>query len=92
MVFSVYLIHNNGLINQKFISGKFKFLASYNPFIMVVSVISVAAMIFAVCLCIDVVRKFLFDVFKVKEKSVQLENRLGLYINQKSRGKYNGIK
>ena len=66
--FAVYLIHSNKLFGLKFWNNKFIFLTRFNPFIMIFIVVAIACFIYVICSFIDVIRKKIFDMLKVKER------------------------
>ena len=62
-VFSVYLIHDNYYIRETFIKSKFVFINQYN-FLMTSGIVLLSALIiFIVCLFIDKIKTFLFELF-----------------------------
>ncbi len=80
--FGVYLIHEEPLIREHFITGRFAGYSSLPPLLAVLAVLGTAFGLWLVCSLIDRVRLALFDVLKVKEKCADLESffrrRLGI--------------
>lgn len=72
--FSVYLIHDELLIREKFITDRFISYASFNPVLMVFAIIGTALAIWLVCSLIDKIRLIVFNVLKIKEFCVWIEN------------------
>lgn len=64
-VFSVYLIHDNLYVRRFLISGEFKLLNTYNPALTGLAVIGIALGIFIVCIIIDKIRIWLFNLLRV---------------------------
>lgn len=71
--FSVYLIHKAPFVWSKIMKNRFVSYADFNPFLMVLAILGTAIGIFALCSIIDFVRIKLFNLLKVKELSVKIE-------------------
>lgn len=78
LAFSVYLIHNNPLILNKFWSQYFIFLKDMNILFMIFGVFLCALCVYFVCSFIDFIRLKLFKFLKIKDKLLKLENK---YLN-----------
>ena len=73
--FSVYLIHNNRLLLNKFWVNSFVYLTEYSVFKMIGSIFIIAFGVYLICSLIDYIRFLLFKLFKVKEAILKLENK-----------------
>lgn len=71
--FSVYLIHDELLVRNYFITDKFTGYASLNPVLMFLSIIVTAMVIWFECSLIDKIRLMLFKWLKIKELCVWIE-------------------
>lgn len=80
--FSVYLIHDNLLIRNQFITDSFIGFASMNPALMLLSVIATALAIWFVCSLIDKIRLTIFNALKIKNLSVRAESFFAEKINR----------
>ena len=76
LTFSVYVIHLLPLINDHFILNQFASFTSFSPIVMVLAVLGTAAVIFLACAALDFVRARLFDILKVKNRLLSLEEKL----------------
>lgn len=65
LTFSVYVIHANPLIWQKYIQNAFIEYATYSPIFMIGAVLLTALIILVLCLVIDVIRNILFKLFHI---------------------------
>ena len=72
LTFGVYLIHDNPIIRQNFISGKFAYYLDYSVVKMVFMIGLTALIIFAICMTIEFLRNQLFKLIKVKSFSNRL--------------------
>lgn len=79
--FGVYLIHDEILIRNQFITDSFTGYASLNPVFMILAVIGTALAIWFVCSLIDKIRLIIFNALKIKELSVRTERFLAKKIN-----------
>jgi surface polysaccharide O-acyltransferase-like enzyme len=76
IAFGVYLIHEEPLIRDNFINGRFEEYLKYNPVVMVLLVLGTAFAIWLVCSLIDRIRLKLFEVLKIKQLAGNIENSL----------------
>ena len=76
LTFGVYLLHENPLIRQKFISGKFSKLAELPAFSMFFVIAITVIVIFALGCCMDFVRLKIFHVFKIRKICEKIEEDL----------------
>ena len=76
LTFGVYVIHLQPFINDHYILDRFKSFSSYSPFVMTVSVLGAAAVIYIACSLIDFVRARLFDLLKLKGRLLALEEKI----------------
>jgi hypothetical protein len=76
ITFGVYLIHEEPLIRDNFINGRFKEYLQFNPVVMVLLVLGTAFAIWLVCSLIDKLRLKLFEVLKVKQLASNIEDSL----------------
>lgn len=74
--FGVYLIHEHELIKDHVITGTFSAFARFRIPFLILMVLVVAAVIFAVCLLLDLLRHKVFQCLKVKERLEALEHKL----------------
>lgn len=74
--FGVYLIHEEPLIRKYFILEKFSSFASYNPLYMILLSIITAVSIWFIGSLIDRIRIWLFNMFRVKELCMKIEQRI----------------
>ena len=74
--FSVYLIHENSLVRNEFITERFSKLASFSALKLIICVVFAAAVIYIVCSAIDLIRHYLFKGLKLKARLSKLEDRL----------------
>lgn len=80
--FSVYLIHDEFLIREQFITDSFIGYATMNPVLMFLSIISTALAIWLVCSLIDKIRLTIFNALRIKKLSVKTERFLAEKINR----------
>lgn len=71
--FGVYLIHVNPIVFSK-LSNIFVSFAEKNVFVMVGLIFVASITIFIACIAIDLIRKLLFDLCRVKQFSIRLED------------------
>ncbi|HHU85153.1 MAG TPA: acyltransferase family protein [Clostridiales bacterium] len=76
MAFSVYIIHQNGLVWNNLIVDKFIPLATEKPLILVLGCIGFSVLIFVACLLIDSVRVFLFSIMKIDKYAKKLNDKI----------------
>ncbi len=76
LAFSVYLIHDNFMIRDRFIMGRFGVITTWSPQAMVVTFIIVVLIIFFACTAIDIPRELVFKKTKLKSKIQRLEEKL----------------
>jgi hypothetical protein len=76
IAFGVYLIHEEPLIRDNFINGRFKEYLQFNPVVMVLLVLGTACAIWLVCSLIDRLRLKLFEVLRVKQLAGNIEDSL----------------
>ena len=74
--FSVYLIHDHPMLWQYWFKNHFVSYASLSSFLLPLAVIGTAAVIFAVCSLIDLIRHYLFKWCKVDQKCKFIFDRL----------------
>lgn len=74
--FGVYLIHEEPLIREQFIMGRFVPYSKMNPIAMLFAVLGTAFLIWLVCSLTDKVRLEIFRIFKIKEFSDKIEKML----------------
>ncbi len=67
LTFGVYLVHEEPLVREYVISGRFEVYGSFNPILMIFCVFGTAIVIWLVCSLIDYVRAYLFRICKIKE-------------------------
>lgn len=80
--FSVYLIHDELLIREQFITNSFIGYATMNPVLMFLSIISTALAIWLVCSLIDKIRLTIFNALKIKKLCVWTERFIAEKINR----------
>lgn len=80
--FSVYLIHTHPLVYFNVLYDKFAFLASENPFFMVLYIVLGVIGIFIVCVFIDFLRNGLFKLLRIRQLLVQIETKATVYLNK----------
>lgn len=74
--FSVYLIHDNPLVRKYFISAQYVSCTTSTPFLLILTVLSNALLIFIVCVLIDSARFRLFEVIKLKTLCINIEQKI----------------
>lgn len=74
--FSVYLIHDHPMLWQYWFKNHFVSYASLSSFLLPLAVIGTAAVIFAVCSLIDLIRHYLFKWCKVDQKCRSILERV----------------
>lgn len=74
--FGVYLIHEHPIFRDKFIKGKFTWIAEQNIPHMIVSVAVVVIVIYCICTGIDLLRICLFNVLKIKSRLHHAEEKI----------------
>lgn len=79
--FSVYLIHENAMIREASIQGRFAQFASVHPVLLVLLVTGSAIAIWLGCSLVDAIRQKLFAVLRIKQRCNQLEQWL---VNKKA--------
>lgn len=79
--FGVYLIHEEPLIRERFISGRFVKYLSLNNVFMIMAIVGTVMIIWLIGSLVDKIRLVLFDVFKVKEKCIWVEKKIMSVIN-----------
>lgn len=72
--FSVYLISEQHLIRELFISNKFGEYANMPWYLMIGSIILTAIIIYLICFIIESIRKRLFRILHIKELSVRIKD------------------
>lgn len=68
LAFSVYLIHNNNLINKYIIIDSLKQIVDLKWYLFVIVIMGSTICIYILCSMIDLIRVLLFKKFKVKKK------------------------
>lgn len=63
--FSVYIIHGHKLIYDYILKNNFSFLCKYNGIVIFVGILLSIICIYAICVVIDIVRKFIFKYCKI---------------------------
>lgn len=76
LAFSVYLIHVHPLIWEYIIKGRFQYLASASPVLLIVGVLLGAISIYVVCSVVDLLRYVIFKKCQIKEKCAKLEQKI----------------
>lgn len=79
LAFGVYLIHVHPLVWQHIMQGRFASFATMPVWKMVLGIISVATIVFVLCLCIDAIRSKIFDVLNIRKKI----NKLGEIVSKR---------
>lgn len=74
--FSIYLIHQQELVNLFCVKNQFLWVLNYNALISFVLVIASALAIYVLCTVIDVLRYYLFKFLHVKDFCVYIEKLL----------------
>ncbi len=74
--FGVYLLHEEPLIVDNFISGAFVSYGALNPFLMAAAVVGTALCIWLIGSAVDHVRLQLFHWLKIKQLSVSIERQI----------------
>lgn len=72
--FGVYLIHCQPYIFT-YCAGRFAFLAERSPLAMTFGVFCISALIYIPCIAIDLVRIYIFQKLKIKERLVKFEQK-----------------
>ena len=76
LCFSVYLIHDQKLIQKYIIGDRFSWVAGLPVYYMIPLMIGIVIGIFLLCILFDLVRFYLFKAIKIKEKLFQLETTM----------------
>ncbi len=74
--FSVYLLNTNELVRAHLINGRFAFLGTAAPHVIVATLLVFPIVFVAACVVIDRVRIFLFDLLHVKQLTDAIERRI----------------
>lgn len=82
LVFSVYLISENGLFRKHIIIDKFAFISDFSIIMFFFSLIGIILVIFTFCLFIDYIRLKIFNLLKIKKVSIVAENKLKIFYNK----------
>lgn len=81
LAFGVYLIHTNPIVFAKLYNA-FAGLADYNTFLMVLGIIGYALAIYLICTLIELLRKLLFQLLKIKNFSIWIEKTIGTLLKK----------
>jgi surface polysaccharide O-acyltransferase-like enzyme len=76
LTFGVFLVHDNPIIRNKFISEKFAHYVDYPIAKMLFMIFLTALVIFLICILIDFIRSQLFKLIKVKSFSRWLSDKI----------------
>lgn len=71
--FSVYLIHDNELVRNLFIRGRFAFLGEYNFAVALLAALAFVLVIFLTCTLADKLRELLFRLLRLDRLSEGIE-------------------
>ena len=74
--FGVYLIHDNDLIRHEFISAKFTFLQTYNPFVAILTIIGISIAIYVICTVIEYLRQLLFKLLRIPKFTAWCQKKI----------------
>ena len=74
--FSVYIIHTHPLIWECVLKGAFKKYSAYGPLQVIPAVLMTALAIFLLCSLVDLVRRKLFDLLRIRKMCVLIESKL----------------
>ena len=76
LVFSVYLIHTNHTIFNRYIVNKLIFLSQMPMWKEIPCILGLALAIFVACIIIDIPREYLFKKLKLKERIYKIEEKI----------------
>lgn len=76
LTFGVYLIHETPWVQEYIMTGRFADYASKEPGYMVLYVAFTALVIFTVCMAIELVRRLLFKLLRIKKILQFLESKI----------------
>lgn len=79
--FSVYIIHSHKLIFDYVLKDNFIFLNQYNGLIIFIGILVSLIIIYIVCTLIDILRKYIFRIFKIEDLTLWLGNKLDKLLN-----------
>lgn len=65
--FSIYLIHDSHFVRQNFISNQFRAFADMKVYVFPFALVGTAFIIFAACIAIDLIRRKVFEIFRIKQ-------------------------
>lgn len=74
--FGVYLLHEHDFIRSAFIKGKFTFIANYNVFLAVLTLLGIVVCIYLAGVLMEVVRKFIFRLAKIDALTQKIDNKI----------------
>ena len=76
MSFSVYLVHVNWLVWDCLLKDNFRFIANSNMILSVLELFMISAVIFLVCIVVDVPREVIFVKLRLKKRIADLEDKM----------------
>lgn len=86
VTFGVYLIHEQPLIRQYLMSGRFAIYGSYSPILLFVSVVGTVFGIWLACSLLDRLRLCLFKILKIKALCNSIEQLIVHRIQKHGQG------
>jgi surface polysaccharide O-acyltransferase-like enzyme len=72
--FSVYLIHTHPQIWKFVFENRFKYVIEYSPLKIVACILTIAGIVFCVCIAIDCLRKVIFELLGVEKYIIIVGN------------------
>ena len=79
--FGVYLIHEQEIVRDNLISQSFIWIASSTPLLLAFQVLGCAFGIFAVCLLIEIIRRYIFKIVHVDAMIDRISDAFLIWIN-----------
>lgn len=76
LTFGVYLIHENKIINKRFISDKFSAFTTYPIWKMCLAIVGSVFIIYILASVLDFLRSLLFKLLKIKKRVMGIEESL----------------
>ena len=74
-IFGIYLIHDNNIVRELFISNRFVWIAEQSRFMIPLYVLFISIAIMCVCLIVDKIRYELFSLLKINDMSISVEHK-----------------
>lgn len=74
--FGVYLIHVHKIVWQRFIVGAFSKLSEVSVQAMIIGVLGYAVVIFSICICLELVRIWIFRLLQIEILEQKIGNKL----------------